>query len=133
MVVVVGAGVTVSVAAPVKVTPQLLVKIARYLLPLWASVTLESTRGLLVAPGMSLNPPPPVLTCQTMLGVGVPSAEALKLTVLPKVVLRLLGLSVTSGAELTVSVAGLEVRLPHEPVIITSYLPALAAVVDATL
>ena len=59
----VGINVTVTVATVVVALPQVLLKIARYLLP-FCAVVVANERVVFVAPGILLNVPPPfVLTC----------------------------------------------------------------------
>jgi hypothetical protein len=68
--------------------------------------------GLLVAPGMLVNPPP-LLACHCSTGAGKPLPAAVKDTTVPAQTFVLSGLAVTAGAILTVSVATPEVVLPH--------------------
>ena len=67
--------------------------------------------GLLVAPGMFVNPPP-LLACHCSVGAGVPLAAAVNDTTVPVQALVLSGSVVTRGL-LIVSVATLEVMLPQ--------------------
>ena len=67
--------------------------------------------GLLVAPGMLVNPLP-LLACHCNVGAGVPLAVAVNDTTVPVQALVLTGLLITIGL-LIVSVATLEVRLPQ--------------------
>ena len=66
--------------------------------------------GLLVAPGMLVNPPP-LLACHC--NAGVPLAAALNDTSAPAQTFVLTGLVVTTAAMLIVSVATAEVVLPQ--------------------
>src|SRR6516162_5475892 len=76
-VVMVGAAVTVRVAALVVALPALLVKTASYSLPFMAVVTLVSVSVGLVAPLMAFQvTPPSVLTSHCTVGVGSPLAAA---------------------------------------------------------
>ena len=69
-----------------------------------------------VAPLMLVNVVPPLLlTCHWTVGVGLPLAAAVNVTVLPAVTLWLVGLVVTTGAvraAVTVSVAAEVVAVP---------------------
>ena len=67
--------------------------------------------GLLVAPGMLVNPPP-LLACHCSVGAGVPLAADENDTTVPVQALVLTGLAITTGL-LIVSVATLEVMLPQ--------------------
>ena len=68
--------------------------------------------GLDVAPEMLVNPLP-LLACHCNVGAGVPLAADVNDTEVPAQTFALSGLVVTAGAILTVSVATLEVVLPH--------------------
>ena len=65
---------------------HVLVNMARYWLPLIATVGLLMVKVVLVAPEMLppllrfVKGPPPVLTCHCGVGVGLPAAEAVKFT-----------------------------------------------------
>ena len=96
----------VSVATAEVALPQVLLKIARNVLPLCAALAAKLS-GLLVAPGMLVNPPP-LLACHCNDGAGEPLAAAVKLAELPAHTVRLVGSVVTLGAVLTVKVAALE-------------------------
>jgi hypothetical protein len=67
--------------------------------------------GLLVAPGMLVNPAP-LLACHCSVGTGVPLAAAVNDTDVPAQAVVLTGLVITIGS-LIVSVATLEVLLPQ--------------------
>ncbi len=97
-----GAESTVSVAAVVVAEPKLLVKTARYSLPLWpAVVTMLSVVD--VAPATLAKVEPPfVLTCHCTVGAGVPLAAAVNVAVWPALTASLTGFVVTTGAESTV-------------------------------
>ena len=65
-----------------------------------------SVKVVLVAPLMLLQvEPPSVLTCHCTVGVGLPVAAAVKVTLWPALTVALLGLVVTLGAYCTVNVA----------------------------
>ena len=67
----------------------------------------------MVAPGMFENVvPPSVLSCHCTVGVGLPLAPAVKVT-LDAATIWLVGLAVTTGAVLTVSIAAEEVAVLH--------------------
>jgi hypothetical protein len=68
--------------------------------------------GLLVAPGMLVNPPP-LLACHCNAGTGVPLAADVNDTNAPAQTMVLSGSVVTAGAVFTVRVATAEVVLPH--------------------
>ena len=68
--------------------------------------------GLLVAPGMLVNPAP-LLACHCSVGDGGPLAAAVNDTTAPAQTLVLTGLVVTTAAILTVNVATVEVVLPQ--------------------
>ena len=68
--------------------------------------------GLLVAPGMLVNPLP-LLACHCNVGAGVPLAATVNDTTPPGQTLVLAGSRVTAGAVLTVNVATAEVVLPQ--------------------
>ena len=55
--------------------------------------------GLLVAPGMLVNPLP-LLACHCTVGAGKPLADALKLATLPAQTVRFAGFAVTLGGPL---------------------------------
>ena len=64
--------------------------------------------------------PPSALTCHWTVGVGLPLAEAVNDTELPAHTVLLVGLAVTNGAALTVTVAlpeGIPVQLTSETVL----------------
>ena len=61
---------------------------------------------------LAYRPPPLVLTCHCTVGAGVPVAAAVKVTGWPAVTVWLIGLVVTTGAALTVSVAAVVVAVP---------------------
>src|SRR5947207_1566752 len=83
-VVIVGGGLTVSVAALVVALPTLLVKTASYWLPFMPAVTLLSVKVVEVAPLTLFQVLPPlVLTCHCTVGAGLPLAAAVKVAVLP--------------------------------------------------
>src|SRR5881296_2222263 len=67
--------------------------------------------GLLVAPGIFVNPPP-LLACHCSVGVGVPPAAAVNDTTVPVQALAFTGLTMMIGL-LIVSVATLEVTPPQ--------------------
>ena len=69
-------------------------------------------RGLLVAPGMLVNPPP-LSACHCSVGAGKPLAAALNDTTAPAQTFVLTGFVVTTAAMLIVSVATAEVVLPQ--------------------
>src|SRR5882757_2393894 len=107
-----GPAVTVSVAAVVVALETLLVKTARYWLPESPS-DVEKVKVVEVAPMISVKVPPPlVLICHCTVGVGLPEAAAVKVTVLVAEMLWLKGLVVIAGAKLTVIVAAEVVALP---------------------
>lgn len=112
-----GAKLTVSVAAVVLTVPRLFVNTARYWFPFCEALVVK-VRVVEVAPDRLLNvAPPSMLTCHCTVGVGVPLAAAVKLTLAPAVTVWLVGLVVTTGgagAELTVKVAAVVVALPTE-------------------
>jgi hypothetical protein len=64
-----------------------------------------------VAPEMSVQLVPSVLTCHLTVGVGEPLAAALKLAVAPEVTVLLAGCVVTAGSVCTVNVAAVVVTL----------------------
>jgi len=79
------AALTVSVAAldvAVCVPPQVLVKTARYCVPLIATVGALMVYVALVAPPM-LTKPLPVFCCHCTVGDGLPLAAAVKLAAVP--------------------------------------------------
>src|SRR5437879_1493879 len=69
--------------------------------------------GLLVAPGMLVNPTP-LLACHCSVGAGKPLPAAVNDTAVPAQTFVLSGLVVTAAAILTVRVATAEVVLPQE-------------------
>ena len=68
--------------------------------------------GLLVAPGMFVNPLP-LLACHCTAGAGVPPAAAVNDTTAPAQIFVLTGFAVTAGPRLTVRTATAEVPLPQ--------------------
>jgi hypothetical protein len=68
--------------------------------------------GLLVAPGMLVNPAP-LLACHCSVGAGVPMAADVNDTDVPAQTFVLSGLMVTAAAVLIVRVATAEVVLPQ--------------------
>ena len=68
--------------------------------------------GLLVAPGIFVNPLP-LLACHCNVGAGGPLAAAVNDTTVPVQALVLTGSVVTVGAVLTVNVAAAEAILPQ--------------------
>lgn len=91
-------GMTLRSAAGVRALPTVLVKIARYRLPL-SLVTARIVRVGRVAPAMLRQVLPPfVESCQRTLGVGVPLAAVLKRTRAPDCTVWLCGATVTLGA-----------------------------------
>ena len=68
--------------------------------------------GLLVAPGILVNPAP-LLACHCSVGVGGPLAAAVNDTTAPAQTLVLNGSVVTAGVILTVNTATVEVVLPQ--------------------
>src|SRR5437764_3289715 len=111
LVVTTGAVLTVSNAAFELMVPQLLVRTARYCLPLSAA-TVAKLSVSEVAPGMLLNPEP-LLTCHWTVGSGVPVAATVKEAVAPAQTVTLAGCAVTAGPTLTVSVAAVVVDEPQ--------------------
>jgi hypothetical protein len=84
--------------------PQLLLNRARYCLPLSDALAVK-VRLALVAPAMSVKVvPPSVLTCHCTVGVGLPLAAALNVT-LPGHTVWFTGFTVTTGPLLIVNVA----------------------------
>src|SRR3989442_3814395 len=100
----------VSVATLEVVLPQVLENTARYWLLLCDALAVKLS-GLVVAPGMLVNPPP-LLACHCSVGTGVPLAAAVNDTTVPAQALVLSG-SVMTRALLIVSVATPEVVLPQ--------------------
>ena len=100
----------VSVATAEVVLPQVLENTARNWLLLCKTLEVK-LNGLLVAPGMLVNPPP-LLACHCSDGPGVPPAAAVNDTTVPAQTFVLSGLVLTIGL-LIVSVATLEVVLPQ--------------------
>src|SRR2546428_499820 len=100
----------VSVATLEVVLPQVLENTARNWLLLCETLAVK-LYGLVVAPGMLVNPPP-LLACHCSDGAGVPLAAAVNDTTVPVQALVLSGLVLTIGL-LIVSVATLEVVLPQ--------------------
>ena len=111
LVVTAAAAFTVSVATAELVLPQLLENTARNWLLLCDALTVK-LNGLLVAPGMLVNPPP-LLACHCNVGAGKPLPATVNETTVPVQTLALAGSRVTVGAVLTVNVATAEVVLPH--------------------
>ena len=69
---------------------------------------------VLVSPAMSDQLDPPlVLTCHWTVGVGLPVAAEVKLTVSPGLTVWLVGFVVTDGANSTLSVAKADVAVPY--------------------
>ena len=68
--------------------------------------------GLLVAPGMLVNPPP-LSACHCNVGAGNPLAAAANDTTAPAQTFVLTGFAVTTAAILTVNAATAEVLLPQ--------------------
>jgi len=90
-----------------------LVNTAWYWLPVCAAVTLLSVSVVEVAPLMLAKlAAPAALTCHCTVGVGVPLAAAVNVTVLPAVVALFVGWVVTTGAteEMGVAVASAALR-----------------------
>ena len=109
-----GAAVTVSVAAVVAGCPVELVKTARYSLP-DCPVDVVKLYVVELAPGILTNVAPWfVLTCHCTVGAGVPVAAAVNVTPWPVTIVWLTGLSVITGAAVTVSVAAKVVACPCE-------------------
>ena len=79
-----GAVQVLSVAACVVAPPHELVKTARYRLPSSLACT-TNVRVVLVAPEISVNGPFITLTCHCTVGVGLPLAAAVNVTLLPGV------------------------------------------------
>ena len=78
LVVITGPAVTVRVAAVVVALPTVLVKTARYSLPVWPTAAVKLS-VVAVAPAMLLNvAPPSVDTCHCTVGAGLPEAAAVK-------------------------------------------------------
>jgi hypothetical protein len=95
--------------------PQLLLNRARYCLPLSAALAVK-VRLALVAPARSVKVvPPSVLTCHCTVGIGLPLAAALNVT-LPGHTVWFSGFTVATGPVFTIRVVALEVALPHAPV-----------------
>jgi hypothetical protein len=82
-VVMAGAPVNVSVAAVVVAIPATLVNTAWYLFPFCPAVV-ANVSVVEIAPATLLNvAPPEALTCHWTVGIGLPLAAAVKLTLLP--------------------------------------------------
>ena len=110
-VVTVGAALTVNVPTVEAMLPQILENTARNWL-LFCDALAVKLSGLLVAPGMFVNPLP-LLACHCNVGAGVPLATAVNDTTAPVQTLALARSRLIAGAELTVSVATTEVVLPQ--------------------
>jgi len=106
-----GAAFTVRAAIAELVLPQVLENTARYWLLLCETLAVK-LNGLLVAPGMLVNPPP-LLACHCNVGAGKPLPAAVNDTTAPAQTLLLSGSMVTAGAAFTVRVATAEVLLPQ--------------------
>ena len=107
LVVTAGAAVTVSVAALVVEEPWLLVKTARNCQP-FCDATVLKVRVVLVAPAMFAKVAPPLLeSCHWTVGVGLPVAAAVKLTLWPAVTVWSVGFVVTVGADWAHTVPGI--------------------------
>jgi hypothetical protein len=115
----VGFGLTVNVAAVVGAVPHALVKTARYCLALSATVVTKVS-VVLVSPGM-LAKPEPLSTCHCTLGAGLPEAAAVKVTGKPAQSVCVTGFVVTAGAVVTVSVP-VVCAVPCELVNVARYL-----------
>ena len=89
-----GSAFTVKVAAVETATPQVLLNWARYCLAL--SLPLAT---------LTKVAPPSLLTCHWIVGAGLPVAVEVKETELPTHTALLVGLAVTAGPALTVTVA----------------------------
>ena len=108
LVVTTGAALIVRVATLDVLLPQVLENTARYWLLLCETLAAK-LNGLLVAPGMFVNPPP-LSACHCK--AGEPLATAVNETTTPAQTFVLSGLVVTALAVLTVRVATVEVALP---------------------
>ena len=106
-----GAVFTVRMAAVELVLLQVLENTARYWLLLCERLVVKLS-GLLVAPGMLVNPAP-LLACHCNVGTGKPLAAARNDTTAPAQTFVLTGLVVTAAEILTVSTATAEVTLPQ--------------------
>ena len=80
-------------------------------MPVSASAVLKEYAAE-VAPDMSVQVVPLVLTCHLTDGVGEPLAAAMKLAAAPEVTVLLAGWVVTAGSVCTVSVAAFVVTFP---------------------
>ena len=85
----------VRVATVEVLLPQVLENTARNWLLLCETLAVKLS-GLLVAPGIFVNPPP-LLACHCSVGAGLPLAAALKLARLPAQTVRFVGFVVTLG------------------------------------
>jgi hypothetical protein len=104
---------TVSVAGVVVAVLHVLVKSARYWLPL-CDADAENDRFVDVAPPILFQSDPPlVLTCHCTVGVGEPLAAALNVAVPPVQTDWFDGFAVIPGDVFTVRVAGLVVAVLH--------------------
>jgi hypothetical protein len=117
---------TVSVAGKVVAEPAVFVKTARYWLPFMEAATAVSMSVVEVAPLMLVNTAPPlVLNCHCTVGVGLPVAAAVNVTLDPSGTVWLTGFVVTTGVELaefTVNVAAVLVAEPTELVNTARYM-----------
>jgi hypothetical protein len=122
---------TVNVAAVVLVLLTEFVKTARYWFPVITAVVAK-VKVVEVAPATFVKVVPPfVLTCHCTVGAGTPVAAAVKVAFAGAVTETFDGFVVTTGAELTVNVAGVVVAVPPVFVNTASYrLPVCAAVVE---
>src|ERR1043166_5080630 len=101
----------VSVATAEVLLPQVLENTARYRLLLCETLAVKLS-GLLVAPGMFVNPPP-LSACHCNVGAGVPPATDVNDTSAPPQTFVLTGFAMTAARVLTVKVATPEVVLPQ--------------------
>ncbi len=108
-----GAVCTVSVAAVVVAEPAVFVNTARYCVPLSANEVGETVSVVEVAPEMFVNVElPEGADCHCTVGDGSPEAAAVNVAGFGAVTVWLVGLVVTVGTVLTVSVAAVEVAEP---------------------
>src|SRR5664279_4728187 len=101
------------VADVVVAVPEPLVNTARNLVPFWPAVTLGTVSVVVVAPATLLKvAPPSVLNSHCTVGVGRPVAAAVNTAVPPAFTVTSVGLVVTTGPAVTVSVAAVVVADP---------------------
>jgi hypothetical protein len=95
-------------------SPAVLVNTASYTLPFCPALA-RKLNVVEVAPATDVNVvPPSVLTVHCTVGVGVPSAAAVKVAVSPAFTDEFAGLAVMAGIEPTSNVAGFVVALLDE-------------------